>query len=51
MLFYWLMQYVVHPYISVGPHGFYVWIEPPHIAAGFGIVRDHFVAWFETGPR
>ena len=41
-------QLVSAIHISAGPHGIVAWIQPPHIAAGIGIIRGHIVAWWET---
>jgi hypothetical protein len=30
---------------SRGAHGFVIWIQPPHISAGIGLVRGHLVTW------
>lgn len=35
-------------HISCGPRGWVAWIQPPHIAAGFGYVSGHIVHWFEV---
>lgn len=41
-----LILHMIH--MSHGPYGIVAWIQPPHISAGIGIVRDHLVAWWEV---
>lgn len=42
-----LVLLILMVHISHGSHGFVAWIQPPHIAAGLGIVSGHLVTWLQ----
>ena len=35
-------------HFSIGRHGFVIWIQPPDLAAGIGIVRWHLTTWWQV---
>jgi hypothetical protein len=37
-----------HVHLSTGPHGAVLYIQPPHVAAGIGMVRGQVVTWFQV---
>lgn len=43
-----LLLLVAHmTHVSHGAHGIVMWVQPPHIAAGIGWVRGHFITWWQ----
>jgi hypothetical protein len=45
----WMAAQIVNAvHVSHGPAGWVMWIQPPHIAAGAGMVRDHAVTWLRV---
>lgn len=44
----WTIWAVLSPHLDIGPKGWVAFIQPPHIAAGFGWVSGHLVTWWEV---
>jgi hypothetical protein len=44
-----IVQFIVAQiHMSAGPHGIVAWIQPPHVAAGVGIIQNHLTGWWEV---
>jgi hypothetical protein len=48
MLVLLMSQLAADVHVSWGPLGWVAWVQPPHLAAGFGWVAGHWTGWFEV---
>jgi hypothetical protein len=45
----WIAAQIVDAvHVSHGSGGWVLWIQPPRIAAGIGMVRGHVVTWLQV---
>jgi hypothetical protein len=48
MIAFLILHAILAVHVEITRHGVWAWIQPPHIAAGIGIIRGHLVTLWQV---